>query len=70
MKYRSSKPIPGTTRTRIISDGGRVLEKQAVYLPPQCWAALKRLSYEQRRSGSQIIESLIVLATLATSDNS
>lgn len=62
MKYGSSHPVEGTTRTRIISDGGKVLEKQAVYLPHECWHALKSLSYKQGRSGSQIIESLILMA--------
>lgn len=62
MKYGTKQPVQGTTRTRVVSDDGKVLERQGVYLPAQCWSALKRLSYKQGRSGSQIIESLIILA--------
>ena len=62
MKYGSAKPVPGTSRVRILSTEGKVLEKMAIYLPPECWSALKDLSYKQGRSASQTLESLIMLA--------
>jgi hypothetical protein len=63
MKYVYPEPVSGITRTRIISDGERRLDRQSVYpvyLPTKCWNILKELSREQGRSGSQIIESLIL----------
>lgn len=62
MKHVEAEYIPGTTRRRVISDGGKALERQQIYLPAKCWAALKTMSWEQSRGGSQILEDLILLA--------
>jgi len=72
MKYVSPQPVSGTTRTRAISDGELRIRRQSVYpvyIPAECWDVLKKLSREQGRSGSQIIESLILPAARGTSRN-
>ena len=54
--------IGGTRRQRVVTGAGLVLERQAIYLPPDSWKALQRLCFAQGRSGSQIIENLIEIA--------
>ena len=63
MRHVEAEFIPGTTRRRVISDGGKELERQQIYLPAKCWEALKTMSWEQGRGGSQILEDLILLAS-------
>lgn len=70
MKYVAKEYVPGTTRRRVVTDGGSLLESQTVYLPASAWTALKALSWKQGRSGSRIIESLILLAAMSGSDHS
>lgn len=60
------KPITmqHTSRQRLISSNGVVLERQNIYAPAETWAALQRLCAIQGRSGSLVIQSLIHLADL------
>lgn len=66
MKYVSPEYVEGTTRRRVVTDDGQLLEKQSVYLPASVWSTLKTLGWKQGRSGSQIIESLILIAAMSS----
>jgi hypothetical protein len=55
--------IPHTKRQRVVTDTGAVLERSYVFLPPESWAALKRLSVASHRSNSQVIEALVTIAS-------
>lgn len=55
--------IPGTTRKRIISNDGTVIERQFIYLEPHQWANLAKLARLQGTGGSNVIGRLIDLAT-------
>jgi hypothetical protein len=56
--------ISGTQRQTVITGNGIALERQYLFMPPESWAALKRLCESQQRSGSLIIQSLISIADL------
>lgn len=51
--------VAGTSRQRIRSAGGQVLDRQNVYLKPDTWDALSELSRENQVSGSVVIARLI-----------
>lgn len=55
--------IPHTKRQAIVTDTGTALERAYIYMPPESWAALKRLSIANRRSTSQVIEALVSIAS-------
>lgn len=57
--------IPGTRRQQVTTRSDMVLERQYVYLDSATWEALRKLCVAQHRSGSQVIASLINLATTA-----
>lgn len=65
---QSNKPttVPHTSRQRLVTRSGAVLERAYVFLPAASWEALQRLCASQHRSGSQIIENLINLADSGT----
>jgi hypothetical protein len=65
---QSNKPttVPYTSRQRLVTRSGAVLERAYVFLPAATWEALTRLCASQHRSGSQIIENLINLADSGT----
>lgn len=54
--------IPHSKRQRVTTGTGTVLERAYVFMPPESWAALRRLSIVAHRSNSQIIEQLIAVA--------
>ena len=58
--------IPNTQRQRYTSKAGIELERAYVHMPPEFWDMLRDLCHEQGRSGSQVIQSLISLATIGT----
>jgi hypothetical protein len=51
--------IEGSTRKQWISDTGRVLQYQHVYMPPWAWAVLEDLARSQGTSGSHVLEKLL-----------
>lgn len=55
--------IPNTRRQRVVTNSGVHLERAYVLLPAETWEALERISKAQCRSGSQIIENLISIAS-------
>jgi hypothetical protein len=55
--------IYGTRRQQVTTRSGAVLERQYVFLPAETWEALRMLCITQHRSGSQIIGSLIDIAS-------
>jgi hypothetical protein len=55
--------IHGTRRQQVTTQSGALLERQYVFLPAETWEALRRLCVTQHRSGSQIIASLINIAS-------
>lgn len=55
--------IPHSKRQRVTTGMGTVLERAYIFMPPESWAALRRLSIVAHRSNSQIIEQLIAAAT-------
>lgn len=57
------RTIPHTRRQRVVATSGVHLERSYVFLPAKTWEALERLVKAQHRSGSQIIENLISLAS-------
>lgn len=58
--------IPFTRRQQVTTQTGVLLQRQSIYLPAEAWYALQRLCVAQRRSGSQVIESLINIADRGT----
>ncbi len=64
--YTKPVTIPRTSRQKLTTSEGIELERQFIYAPAETWAALRRLSIAQHRSGSQVIQSLISLADLGT----
>lgn len=55
--------VPGTTRKRITSSSGVIVERQFIYLEPHQWDNLAKLARLQGTSGSNVIARLIDLAT-------
>lgn len=62
----SPQTIPNTSRQRITTRDGAVLERQYLFMPAESWAALQRLCYASHQSGSQVIQQLISIADLGT----
>ncbi|MYM65410.1 hypothetical protein GTP45_01005 [Pseudoduganella sp. FT55W] len=62
-KYTSFRTNDGPVRQRLIYGSNGLLERGMILLPPASWAALKRLGAASGRTGSQVIESLIALAS-------
>lgn len=62
----TSRPtmIPHTKRQTITTKGGVELERAYVFMATESWEQLQALCYAQGRSGSQVIQSLISLATI------
>ena len=58
----SPQTIPNTSRQRITTHDGSVLERQYIFMPAESWAALQRLCYASHQSGSQVIQQLISIA--------
>lgn len=60
-----SKPtsIPGTNRQRVTTRNGVALQRQYIVLPAHTWEALTAICIDRHRSGSQVIENLINLAS-------
>lgn len=56
--------IPRTNRQRITTKAGIALERSYVFMPTASWEALQRLCDQQGRSGSQVIASLIAIASI------
>ena len=54
--------VYNTSRRRVFSTAGKVLEWMPIYMPPQSWHQLKRLAAKQGVSASMVIEQLIDLA--------
>jgi len=51
--------VPGTSRQRIKTSSGTILERQNVYLKPEAWEALEEMCREYNVSGSVVIARLI-----------
>jgi hypothetical protein len=68
MNSRYTKPvaIPFTQRQSLTSRDGIALERQYIYMPPAAWEALRQLCHAQGRSGSEVFQSLIKLASTGT----
>jgi hypothetical protein len=64
----TNKPtaIPFTQRQSLTSKDGTALERAYMYAPPATWEALRQLCHIQGRSGSEVFQSLINLATAGT----
>lgn len=64
--YQPIKPtaIPHTSRQRLTSKDGVVLERQYLFMPAEHWEMLQRLCYAQERSGSLVIQNLISIAAM------
>jgi predicted DNA-binding ribbon-helix-helix protein len=58
-----TEPVPGTSRQRVITDDGSTLERQAIYMEPHQWDALKLMANKKRISGSLVIAQLIEAAS-------
>lgn len=56
--------IPNTQRQRYTTKAGVLLERSYVVMPPESWEMLRDLCQEQGRSGSQVIQSLINIASI------
>ena len=56
--------IPRTNRQRITTKAGIALERSYVFMETASWDALARLCDQQGRSGSQVIASLIAIASI------
>jgi hypothetical protein len=59
------KSIMGTRRQRVTTRSGEVMSRQYIYMDEQSWEALRGLCAAQNHTGSQVIASLINIATLA-----
>ncbi|WP_323144028.1 hypothetical protein [Massilia phyllosphaerae] len=53
------KPLPGTSRQRVITDDGEELQRQFIYLDGAKWDMLRVLASLKGVSGSKIIDKLI-----------
>jgi hypothetical protein len=64
----NSKPtaIPFTQRQSLTSKDGTALQRQYLYAPEATWEALRKLCHAQGRSGSEVFQSLINLASTGT----
>lgn len=60
----SKQSIPFTQRQSLLSKDGTALERQYIYAPPATWEALRQLCHTQGRSGSEVFQSLINLASV------
>ena len=56
--------IPRTNRQRVTTKAGIELERSYVFMDAASWQALQRLCDQQGRSGSQVIQSLIAIASI------
>jgi len=56
--------IPHTKRQTITTKSGVELERAYLFMASDSWEQLQALCYAQGRSSSQIIQSLISLATI------
>jgi hypothetical protein len=56
--------IPRTNRQRVTTKAGIKLERSYVFMDTASWEALQRLCDQQGRSGSQVIQSLIAIASI------
>lgn len=56
--------IQGTQRQSYTSKAGIQLERAYVHMPPEFWDMLRDLCHDQGRSGSQVIQSLIAIASI------
>jgi hypothetical protein len=56
--------IPNTQRQSYTSKAGVLLERSYVVMPPEFWDMLRDLCHDQGRSGSQVIQSLIAIASI------
>lgn len=54
-----TEPVPGTSRQRVITNEGSTLQRQAIYLEPYQWDALKVMAAKKRTSGSIVVAELI-----------
>lgn len=61
--HKNLTTITGTSRQRVISRNGIELQRQYIVLPAATWEQLTAISISQHRSGSQIIESLVNIAS-------
>lgn len=61
-EWQPPRFVKGTSRVRVISDAGKILEWQRIYMEPKAWHALKRLAYKQNLSSSEVVEKLVLLA--------
>lgn len=65
----SPQSIPNSSRQRIVTRDGAVLERQYLFMPAESWAELQHLCYASHQSGSLVIQQLISDAYLgATKD--
>jgi len=62
----SPRTIANTSRQRITTRDGSVLERQYLFMPAESWAQLQRLCYASHQSGSQVIQKLISIADTGT----
>jgi hypothetical protein len=64
----TSRPttIAGTRRQRITSKSGIALERSYIFMPSECWDQLQALCFAQGRSGSEVVQSLIKIASIGT----
>lgn len=54
-----TESVPGTSRQRVITDDGSILQRQFIYLEPHHWDALKAMANRKRTSGSHVVAELI-----------
>lgn len=56
--------IAHTSRQRLTSKDGVILERQYLFMPAGHWEMLQRLCHAQERSGSLVIQNLISIAAM------
>jgi hypothetical protein len=61
--YTKPTSIPFTNRQSLTSKDGIALERQYLYAPAVTWDALRKLCHAQGRSGSEVFQSLINIAS-------
>lgn len=57
--------IRGTSRQTVTTRNGVELQRQYIVLPEPVWAKLQAMCVTQHRSGSQLIEALINIASIS-----
>lgn len=62
---QTTKPtsIPFTQRQSLTSKDGTALSRQYMYAPEATWELLRQLCHAQGRSGSEVFQSLIKIAS-------